>query len=328
MSSAERESLLSLTPTGDDADRAHPLRDLTPADAVVIVYLAVLLAVTALGDGPRRATALGYLAADILVFAVALVLSKTDLLPRRAAEVVHRLALFTAVFGTFTQLHYILPTARATQVDAEIVAFDELVFGVEPALALDRFVTTATVEWFSFFYFGYFIVIAAHVFPFMFLGKDGRLVSELTFGLVTLFCVGHLLYLVVPGFGPYQHLAARFTRELDGPVWWPLVKATVDAGDVRARTDIFPSLHTAAPTFLAIFSTRHRRVGTFRVTWLPMVFFASQITLSTMFLRWHYLVDVIAGLALAAVVARLSPRFGTARPSDPSSLSADGLEAS
>ena len=40
-----------------------------------------------------------------------------------------------------------------------------------------------------------------------------------------------------------------------------------------------------------------------------MVFFASQIAISTMFLRWHYLIDVIAGLVLAAVVSHLSARI-------------------
>lgn len=283
-------------------------RELAVQDWVVLAYLFALLAVTSAGDGPRRETALGYLAADITIFLLGLGLARGKILAGALGALAYRGALFAGVFGSFAQLQYILPTARAARLDAELYAFDKLVFGFEPAEVFDPFVSTSTVEWFSFFYFGYFFILAVHVFPFMFAVRNMRLVAEFSFGFVTLFCVGHLLYVVVPGYGPYQHLAGTFAHELDGPVWWRLVRAAVDAGEVRARTDIFPSLHTAAPTYLALFGVRHRRLWPFRVTWLPMVFFTSQIVLSTMFLRWHYLVDVIAGLALAVGLSMLSSR--------------------
>jgi membrane-associated phospholipid phosphatase len=292
--------------TASAAAPASIWRELALQDWIAAVYLAVLLAVTVAGDGPRRTTALAYLSIDITVFVIAIGLTRGKILIGIVAAIVYRLGIFAAVFGTFAHLQYILPTARGARLDAEIYAFDKRVFGVEPAELFDRFVTTSTVEWFSFFYFGYFFILAVHVFPFMFTQRKPRLLAEISFGLVTLFCVGHILYIVVPGYGPYQHLA--FRHELEGPLWWPLVKATVDVGEVRARTDIFPSLHTAAPAFLALFSIRHRRLRPFRVTWLPMTVFASQIALSTMFLRWHYLIDVIAGLALAIAVALLSAR--------------------
>ena len=283
-------------------------RELAVQDWIVLVYLFALLAFTVAGDGSRRTTALAYLSIDITAFAVAIGLARGKIVTGTLGALVYRFGLFAGIFGSFSHLQYILPTARSVRLDAEIYAFDKLVFGFEPAEVFDRFVTTSTVEWFSFFYFGYFFILAAHIFPFMFAVKNVRLVAELSFGIVALFCVGHLLYIVVPGYGPYQHLAGSFTNELDGPTWWRLVRAAVDAGEVSARTDIFPSLHTAAPTFLALFGFRHRRLWPFRVTWIPMALFASQIVISTMFLRWHYLIDVIAGLALAAAVSVLSTR--------------------
>jgi membrane-associated phospholipid phosphatase len=36
-------------------------------------------------------------------------------------------------------------------------------------------------------------------------------------------------------------------------------------------------------------------------------FVASQIVISTMFLRWHYLVDVVVGFSLACALAWLAP---------------------
>ncbi len=288
--------------------QANVWSELAVQDWIVLAYLFALLACTVAGDGPRRTTALAYLSLDITAFVVGVGLARGKVLTGITGGLVYRLGLFAGVFGSFSHLQYILPTARSVRLDAEIYAFDKLVFGFEPAEVFDRFVTTSTVEWFSFFYFGYFFILAVHIFPLLFAAKNMKLVAEVSFGLVTLFCVGHLLYIVVPGYGPYQHLAGSFVHELDGPTWWRLMRAAVDAGEVTARTDIFPSLHTAAPTFLALFGARHRRLSPFRYTWIPLALFASQIVISTMFLRWHYLIDVIAGLMLAAAVSVVSSR--------------------
>jgi membrane-associated phospholipid phosphatase len=76
-----------------------------------------------------------------------------------------------------------------------------------------------------------------------------------------------------------------------------------------AGKDIFPSLHTAGPSFVAIFAYRHRTRRPFCWTWLPLVFIAANIIGATLFLRWHYVVDVVAGLALAATSAHVCIRL-------------------
>jgi hypothetical protein len=77
------------------------------------------------------------------------------------------------------------------------------------------------------------------------------------------------------------------------------VQATVTGAG--AQKDIFPSLHTAAPTYFALFSLRYRHSAPYKYTWPITAFCASQIICATMFLRWHYLVDIFAGITLATV---------------------------
>jgi len=291
-------------------------RELAVQDWVVAIYLLVLLGFTLAGSGPRRGTALTYLSIDLALFAVGVVLHRGGILSGGRGALAYRLGVFAGLFGSFACLQYVLPTARSVTVDADLVALDMTVFGVEPALAFDRFVTPATTEWFSFFYFGYFVLLALFVFPFLFAAKNMKRLSEIALGIVLIFSVGHVLYMIVPGHGPYIHLSDRFTHTLDGPLWWRLVKTTVDSVDITSRTDIFPSLHTAAPTYLALFSFRHRREPLFRFVWLPTALFASQIVISTMFLRWHYLIDVCAGLALASIVSVVAHRVSTREHED------------
>ena len=180
MNIPERRSLApSVTTSADVSWPSVFWRELALQDWIALVYLFLLFAVTLVGDGPRRPTALVYLTLDITVFMVAIGLARGKILTGTVGALAYRIGLFAAIFGSFSHLQYILPTARAaihgSVVDADLYAFDKAVFGFEPAEVFDGFVTTSTVEWFSFFYFGYFFILAAHIFPAMFLAKNTRL---------------------------------------------------------------------------------------------------------------------------------------------------------
>jgi membrane-associated phospholipid phosphatase len=121
-------------------------------------------------------------------------------------------------------------------------------------------------------------------------------------------CVGQLGYCAVPGYGPIRYLADQYQGPIDGGFFWGCVWSTVQAGS--AMKDIFPSLHTAMPTWLTLFAlTQARRDPRWRWPALLTGFFAVNIIVSTMLLRWHYAVDVMAGLALAFAVAAVAPRL-------------------
>jgi hypothetical protein len=226
-----------------------------------------------------------------------------------AGGVLYRFGLIGVVVGSFLQLHVILPTVSSRLVDSSVYALDLRLFGFEPAMSWDRFVTPATTEWFSFFYYSYFFILCAYLLPMAAFERRLRVLSELSAGLLFVVCVGHVLYIAVPGLGPHSYLRGQFGHELSGGFWWPIVKRAVDSvgGDsAGTRTDIFPSLHTACPTFLTLFSFRNRALKPYRYIWPVTAFFTSQIILATMFLRWHYLIDVIAGLTLATTAFLIS----------------------
>ena len=291
------------------------LRRVAAQDWLLVVYFLVLLAEVLRGSGPRRSAALGGLSVDLAVFVTVLALVRGGLLGGPfLAGLLYRLTVLGTTLASFFQLQWILPSASGRSLDAELHALDVRLFGVEPSLWFDRYVDPALTEWFSFFYYGYFFLLAIHVIPSMLFLRTPRVLSRFGFGILWLYCVGHVVYTLVPAYGPYAHFG--FAHPLVGDVWWPLVQRTVAAVDGSARTDVFPSLHTAGPVFLALFSFEHRWRAPFRYTWLPIMFIASQIVVATMFLRWHYLVDIFAGITLATtgiLVGRLAVAFDEAR---------------
>lgn len=272
-------------------------------DWMLFGHLLVLLALAVVGDGPTRTFAIGVLSLAAVWFGAVVTLVRATPTASAASSLLYRVSLVGVTLVAYLGLRWVLPVVAPRTLDAELLAFDLRIFGVEPAIAWDPYVTPARTEWFSFFYYSYFLVLAAFAIPIAVSFEDGRPLREFTFGLVFLFCVGHVTYVLVPALGPHAHVAS-FRHPLESPVFWPLVKETVDRAG--AGRDVFPSLHTAAPIFLALYAFRHRAIRALRLACVPVSFAAVQIVLATMYLRWHYLVDVVAGAVLgvqALVVA-------------------------
>jgi len=279
-------------------------------DWLLIGYMVAILGALCVGTGHNRETCMVHVAADLGGFLFVLTLVRLNVLRwnSAASSLIYRFALIATLLGTFFQLREILPAVSPGALDPQIYAFDTRVFGVEPSLWLDRFVTPTTTEWFAFFYFLYFLVLTVHVLPMLFWWQPGeKELARFAVGFLMIFLSAHLLYMVVPGWGPYWYLKGSFQHELQGPVFWPLVREAVDAGG--AQKDIFPSLHTAVPTYIAIFSFRQRRLAPFKYSWPVMAFVATQIIVATLLLRWHYLIDVVAGLTLAVVASIVGTRI-------------------
>lgn len=285
------------------------LRTLAVADYLVLAYLAILnVAVLLSPPHPLRGQSLAQVAGLLAVYLLSIGLVRGGLLaPGFWAALLYRIGIYGTVQTSYFFFKHLLPVVNSGSLDHELYALDLVLFGFEPAMWMDQFVTPATTEWFAFFYFCYFFLLAAHVLPIVFGVKNQMLLGEFMLGMLIVVCVGQTGYLLVPGFGPYMAMPEMFQNELPSGLWMDLVWETVRSSG--AMKDIFPSLHTAGPCFIAMFSFRNRDYLPFRYTWPMLAFFAANIIGATMFLRWHYVIDVFAGFALATAAALLSPRI-------------------
>jgi len=270
------------------------VRNMAVIDWIATVYFAILAMCLLVTRGPNCWGSLKDVCIDYSMLILCLVLVRGEVVRGIASAALYRAGIMAPIVLSYFQLRWILPAISQRAYDAQIYAFDLKVFHYEPSVAWDKYVTSGTTEWFAFFYFMYFIIVACNVFPILWLSGDNKLLRHFGTGLVAQFCMTHLLYLVVPGFGPYHEL--HFERELVGGPFWALVLQGVHSAG--ALKDIFPSLHTGAPTFLAVFAFVHRKRAPFKQIWPILAFCVLQIMGATMFLRWHYLIDIVAGFAL------------------------------
>jgi membrane-associated phospholipid phosphatase len=287
----------------------HALRSAGVADYLVLVYLCGLnLAVLLAPEGPVRSMCLQQVVGLLVTFMISIVIVRGELLRHPFLNaMLYRIGIYGTVQLSYFFFKHLLPLVNPGSLDRELYALDLRLFGFEPAIWLDRFVGPLTTEWFAFFYFWYFFLLAAHIFPLIFGSRDARLVGEFMLGMLIVVCVGHLGYFLVPGFGPYKAMPEHFQNQLPPGLWMDLVWSTVNSNG--AMKDIFPSLHTAGPCFVAMYSFRNRDRLPFRYTWPLITFFAANIIVATVFLRWHYVIDVFAGFTLATAAALLAPRI-------------------
>lgn len=307
------------------AVRSTWLREMAAQDWVVLTFLSLmtLIAASAPASEAQR-QALARFGTNLALLMVVLGLVRGAVLRDGVvAPLLYRLAIYGSVQLSYFFLGGLLPLVNTSTLDHELHALDLALFGVEPAIWMDRWVTAVTTEWFAFFYFGYFFLLAIHVVPILLFARHRRVLGEFALGLILLFCVGHLTYMLVPGFGPYHAVPGAFEHAFPAGLWHDIVMQAVRSGG--SMMDIFPSLHTAAPTFLLLFSFRHRDKLPFRWSWPVVAFCAVNIILATMFLRWHWVIDVLAGLLLAYGALVVSVRFTHA---ELSRRSRDGLAPS
>ncbi len=229
--------------------------------------------------------------------------------PGKVRALFYRLGVFAPVVVSYFQMMFLLPALQTPLMDTQLFAIDQAFLGTTPALWFQRFNQQPVVEWIAFFYYSYFYLMAGMLLPTLFFDKGQRM-RELMIGGVIVATTGHTLYTLMPGAGPYATI--EFAQPLNGGLFWGLVVETVSSAG--AQLDIFPSLHTAYPTLFALHAFGNRDRAPFKYVWPVIAFFAINMIIATMFLRWHWAIDVVAGLALAftarAIAVRVARREG------------------
>jgi membrane-associated phospholipid phosphatase len=106
----------------------------------------------------------------------------------------------------------------------------------------------------------------------------------------------------VPARGPRFLLHHLQTQELHGLFLYDWLRSTLDRIE-SAYFDCFPSGHTEM-TILAWWSSRVISSNLAR----GMIVYTLGIIFATVYLRYHYTVDVLAGAIVAATVIWIAPR--------------------
>jgi membrane-associated phospholipid phosphatase len=196
------------------------------------------------------------------------------------------LLMYYSLWGTATLLLF------SHDRDAMLLHWDKWLFGVEPTIYLQRIVRPPLTAWMQFSYTFHLYVMPV-VAGFIYALRRRSRFREMMCGLVVISFVGTLGYMIVPAIGPMYTLHSIYTVPLSQPL--AVFNRQIQFIDfARVRRDCFPSLHVGISFLVWLYAGRNSKV-LFAIL-APLIL---SCWFSTVYLRFHYAVDCLAGFALA-----------------------------
>ncbi len=265
-----------------------------PVDTLVRFYLGLTAAFLVLGlSHPPAGHTSGELVLRIL-WHVAVIL----LIPRLGAGWLARLYPFVLLIPIYSELEVLNRILSGVYYDATVLAWETRLLGPSPAAWLSQVLPYRLLsEWLHMCYLLYYVFMPILVLRLRQLGQT-QAAEQATFtGLATIYSC-YLVVMFFPVQGP-RPLWPPLDPACQG-IFWSLCHALTSNGAVDGGA--FPSTHVAFSSAAALAAWRYHPGW----RWL-YCFLALSIALATVYGRLHYMVDVLAGWAVALAWALAGP---------------------
>lgn len=213
---------------------------------------------------------------------------------------------------TYEMLHAVAPACFSFRLDPWLRDVDRAVFGTDVARLLEAWVEPGLTRAMSTFYGSYYLMpLCAGIWWYR---RNRTAFRELMVGEAGALFIGYLGYLFLPAEGPHAALGPHAfpTGPLVGDFTGDWIRSLNVNHGGAFPTDAFPSLHTANAVTILLVGWRQER----RVAWIYLLPVAGLVA-ATMYLRFHYAIDVVVGALLAVAWQRFVPGLVAVESADP-----------
>lgn len=195
----------------------------------------------------------------------------------------------------FKELHYLVHSVNPVDFDALLIKIDYAIFGVHPTIWLEQFSNPVVIEYLQIIYTSFYFLPVV-LLLILCKKRDQENVNFFVYIIVLGFYMSYATYFLVPAIGPRFTLAHLQINPLIG-LWLtqPLIDTLNFLEDIQR--DAFPSGHTEMTILTMIYAWRFSK----KYFWVLLIV-GNSLIFSTVFLRYHYVIDVVAGALLAYIV--------------------------
>jgi membrane-associated phospholipid phosphatase len=267
-----------------------------PVDKLVLAYFAFMAALMLLwwGSVPHAGLLLlWHIAGSVLLIYQIKRPNPTTWVFRNWYPVIY-------VASSYKEMADFLPLARHVLYDQQLADLDQRIWGVQPAVWLSRIQTPVFTEYLQWIYTSF--VPAVILVAFLLWRRRQYADFQYYAFLIALgYLVSYLGYVLLPARGPRFLLKDLENMPLYGLWLFEGMQSTLDKLESVAY-DAFPSGHTEL-TILAWWSSQavsKRLFGAYFGYTLSIIF-------ATVYLRYHYTVDVFAGAIVAVILIAAAP---------------------
>jgi membrane-associated phospholipid phosphatase len=222
-----------------------------------------------------------------------------------AAEFLRTVLPFVMCIAVYTNLHDTVRYVNSHDIHPYLSRAEEWMFGGQPVLWAERYITPARTEFFNFFYANFYLV-APSVPTILWAAGRRPEARRVLLGVIVCFYTGYVLYVIFPAAPPRLYYASLglFTVTLRGGPITNFQDYLIGMMPNHAERAAFPSLHAAISTLSLWYAWRYCR------WFFPILLvFVVGLLVSTIYLRHHWVVDLLAGMCLVPWTLWFAPRF-------------------
>ncbi|MCX8118556.1 MAG: phosphatase PAP2 family protein [Desulfobacterota bacterium] len=269
------------------------MKRLAPIEGLTLIFLAGLLLVTLLFNRQIplwRFQLLFYLLLLGLLFALKISADRRE--ARGLGGLLYHFSPIVFVILTYQSLGNLIQYLQP-DIDPILIQIDLSLFGVHPTVWMERWITPWLTDLMSLAYLSYYFLPVVLVVTLYRKGRTAEFrqaMFVLTFGYYLSF-VGYILF---PAVGPRFTQASLYSVPLEGSFITDFVRDTLNALEHNKR-DCMPSGHTQLSLMVLLLAHRYQEKRLFYL-FLPLV---AGLILSTVYLRYHYVIDLIVGALFA-----------------------------
>lgn len=185
-------------------------------------------------------------------------------------------------------------------IDHALIQIDFFIFGVHPTLWMEQWIVSWFTDIMSLAYLSYYFIPVVFA---VVLYLKGRMVEfeRSIFVLAFGYYISFIGYILFPAIGPRYAMAHLYSIPLEGSFITDFVRDTLNALEHNKR-DVMPSGHTQIVLMVLFMAYRYEKVLFY--VFLPII---CGLILSTVYLRYHYIIDLMVGMALAIGCVIIGP---------------------
>jgi membrane-associated phospholipid phosphatase len=226
-------------------------------------------------------------------------------------NLLHGFYMMLCIPIAFKQMYFLVPAINPTDYDTALIAIDRFLFASDPTHVLMVIAHPVLTELLQLAYASFYLlplILAVDLYRMMRMKAFKTVFMMVILG----FYLSYLGYVAVPAIGPRFTLHDFDTKdvELPGLLLTKALRAYTNAGESIptgtadpasvVQRDVFPSGHTQITLLVMMLAFRYRA----RSRWFLLVT-GSLLILATVYLRYHYVIDLIGGALFAIFTLQL-----------------------
>ncbi len=274
---------------------------LAPVDIVSIVFLLFLIVLNLIFLG-RIESWSEIIVVDIAVVMIIFMLAYLAEVKKTKLYIgLHRFYSYLIVLFVFKEIYLMVRPIHPVDYDWLFISIDQWMFGVHPTQWIARFAHPLLTEILQISYFSYyilFIMFGIELYRRYTIEEFDRGAFLVVYG----FYLSYLGYFLLPAVGPRftLHDFSALGQELPGLLFTAPIRDFINAGESissnlpnavdMVQRDVFPSGHTQL-TLIVVYLGHQYRLKT---RWIITVL-AGLLIIGTVYLRYHYVVDLLGG---------------------------------